>query len=240
MKTAILIPARLESTRFPNKMLADLNGKPLIRHVYDNCVATGYDTYVVTDSPVIASLLPHNIFTSSYHKNGTSRCCEAAHILEQSGFDYDCYVNVQGDMPDINKDLIDAVVDQINEGSHIATLTTKLPMYAHNSPDVVKVIRVDNEAKWFTRTYLPGAERHLGIYGFRKEFLLGAADFSDMEEFEAHRIEDLEQLQWLMARYHIGARKVDFDGVEINTPEDLQIWNDNNTIQSLVRSLDDD
>ena len=93
--TAILIPARLESKRYPNKMLVSLDGTPLIKRVFDICNSTDFNTYVVTDSEEIASMVPNYILTDEA-RNGTERCAIAARDLH-----YDYYINVQGDMPDI-------------------------------------------------------------------------------------------------------------------------------------------
>ena len=107
MSTSIIIPARLNSTRFPKKMLAELNGYPLIKHVFDKCWNAGYETYVLTDSNEIADILPSKrvIMTSAEHENGTSRCMEVIDEVLQ----YDRYINVQGDMPDITPEIIRSV-----------------------------------------------------------------------------------------------------------------------------------
>ena len=103
---AILIPARLHSTRYPNKMLIQLDGKPMIRRVYDACIATGYDTFVITDSMEIFSLFnPQNCWIEEKpYENGTARCAGA--ISSRFFKAYDTFINVQGDMPDVTAEMI--------------------------------------------------------------------------------------------------------------------------------------
>ena len=99
MNTGIVIPARIKSSRFPNKMLAELNGVPLIKHVYDKCASIGFETVVLTDSEEIAEIVPSRMTADA--DNGTERCAQKAMEL---GWDY--YINVQGDMPDITTEII--------------------------------------------------------------------------------------------------------------------------------------
>ena len=126
MRTAILIPARLASKRFPDKMLHILDGKPLIQRVFNACRETDFDVYVVTDSKRIASLVPNHIMTGSA-SNGTERCAMAAKQLNYGNF-----VNVQGDMPDITPKMIDNVVEYLKYYP-IATLYACL-LYTSPSP----------------------------------------------------------------------------------------------------------
>jgi len=235
MKTVILIPARLESSRFPDKMLADLNGKPLIRHVYDECVKTGYDTYVVTDSKKIASLIPNVIMSQQEHTSGTSRIVEAAKTLP----DYSYFVNVQGDMPDIRKDMIDTLVWKMVLSAKLLNVTTLAKAKYRYPPSMnrntVKVIIDSNhKANWFTRTYFPYAFDHLGVYCFSKWFI---DEFDNLTtQTHASEFEGLEQLDWLWNGVPIHVSHVDFDGVEINTPEDLKEWNERETSTSKYKS----
>jgi 3-deoxy-manno-octulosonate cytidylyltransferase (CMP-KDO synthetase) len=220
MTTAILIPARLNSTRFPNKMLADLNGVPLIHHVYRKCAATGLDTYVLTDSDRIASVLPipseSIIMTSADHENGTSRCMEAI----GNPLEYDWYVNVQGDMPDITEDIIFSVRDALKY-SDVSTAYTKMSDEDRADPNVVKMIHSRERAHWFLRAPLTYGDRHLGVYGYTR---MSKSIYSVMKKYLEEDIEKLEQLRWLQNGIKIGTVEVDFDGVEINTPEDLERW----------------
>ena len=123
MNTAILIPARIGSTRFPDKPLKLLNGVPMIRRVYDRCLETGLDTFVLTDSRRVASLFPEgNVWVDDTpFENGTERC--AGYMAEMQrqklhatgygwDYDYDQFVNVQGDMPDVTVSIIEKTNDQ--------------------------------------------------------------------------------------------------------------------------------
>ena len=123
MRTAILIPARLHSTRYPDKMLHILDGRSLIQRVFDACRQTDFDVYVVTDSKRIASLVPNHIMTGDA-SNGTERCSIAARDL-----DYDNYINVQGDMPDVTPAMIHAVADYLKHYP-VTTLFTAVS-YTH-------------------------------------------------------------------------------------------------------------
>lgn len=98
---AILIPARYNSSRFPGKMLELFDGIPLVRRVYNTCVSTGIDTYVLTDDERIASVVPNSIMTSSECANGTERCASVVDRL-----DYSSFINVQGDMIDVTPNMI--------------------------------------------------------------------------------------------------------------------------------------
>jgi 3-deoxy-manno-octulosonate cytidylyltransferase (CMP-KDO synthetase) len=90
MKTAVVIPARLDSSRFPNKMLCDVGGQTLIRRVYEQCLQTGFDVYVATDSKEIADQVDNAIFAYDC-ENGTARIAEAYKQMPH----YDCIINVQ-------------------------------------------------------------------------------------------------------------------------------------------------
>ena len=162
MKTAILIPARLKSTRLADKMLCELDGVPLIKRVYDICSQTDYDTYVVTDSLEIAEICPSFILTEEA-RNGTERCAMAAKQL-----DYDYYVNVQGDMPDIRPDMINLVAEQLKHEYSVTTLYTDMREEEQNKPDSVKLIRDGDEALWMGRGMTGYGDWHLGIYGYVK------------------------------------------------------------------------
>jgi len=103
MSTAIFIPARLNSSRFPNKVLAELNGKPMIRYIWEKCRETGYDTYVISEDRKILNFCPTPKQTQPYD-SGTERICKTG--FYDPTLNYTKYINVQGDMPDINLDII--------------------------------------------------------------------------------------------------------------------------------------
>lgn len=221
MTTAILIPARLASSRFPNKMLAELNGVPLVTHVYDKCRSFGYDTYVLTDSWDIVDLIPeYAILTSVNHENGTSRCMEVIDEVLQ----YDRYINVQGDMPDITHDIVKAVEKELQH-SEVSTAYTVMDWNSRNDPNTVKLIHTRNRAHWFCRARLQYGDHHLGVYGYNREAKIM---YSTSMKFPEEDIEKLEQLRWIQNGFKIGVVEVEFDGIEINTPEDLDLWHKKN------------
>lgn len=220
MTTAILIPARFASTRLPGKMLADMGGVPLICYVYNKCAASGLDTYVLTDSDKIASVLPipsaNIIHTRHDHENGTSRCMEAI----ENNLNYQKYINVQGDMPDITVDIIKAVEKKL-DSFDIATAYTQMNHNHRADPSVVKMIHNGDFAHWFLRAGISYGDRHLGIYGYTK---FASKLYAVAKKFAEEDIEKLEQLRWIQNAIKIGITPVEFDGIEINTPEDLKLW----------------
>jgi 3-deoxy-manno-octulosonate cytidylyltransferase (CMP-KDO synthetase) len=219
MTTAILIPARLNSTRFPNKILAELNGVPLIRHVYNKCVATGLDTFVVTPDIEIADYIPNSILVGDAD-NGTERCMLAIDERLQ----YDRYINVQGDMPDITTEIIRAVEAELQH-SDVATAYTTMDFNLRSDPNCVKMIHSRGRAHWFLRASLAYGDHHLGVYGYNRE---AKAMYSVSRRFIEEDIENLEQLRWIQNGIKIGVVEVEFDGIEINSPEDLEEWHRRN------------
>ena len=222
MKTAILIPARLESTRLQDKMLIELDGVPLIRRVYDACVKSGLDTYVVTDSLEIAEIVPNFIITDEA-SNGTERCAMAAQDLH-----YDAYINVQGDMPDVTVDMINLVAEQLKHEYQVTTLYTDMPQEDQLKPDSVKLIRDRYEALWMGRGMTGYGDWHLGIYGYTATAL---SSYPHLDVYVEETVEKLEQLRWLKNGYKVGCFHTKFDGVEINTQEDVHLWNYKNELK---------
>ena len=239
MKTAILIPARYESTRLPGKPLIKLGGKYMIQRVYDECLKSKLDTYVLTDDWKIAEVMdvPSHIVVeeSKQFANGTERCADA---IRHHRFDqYDQFINVQGDMPDVSFDMIVSTLFQLQHYS-VATMFTNMKRDLQNDPNCVKMI-VDSgnrqRALWFGRGMKYGSH-HLGIYGYHRKAL---EDYSSLKVPKEETIEGLEQLRWLKAGYNIGCMHTEFNGVEINTLHDAITWrkkhgqeNDYETAQS--------
>ena len=223
MSTAIIIPARLNSTRFPKKMLAELNGYPLIKHVFDKCWNAGYETYVLTDSNEIADILPSKrvIMTSAEHENGTSRCMEVIDEVLQ----YDRYINVQGDMPDITPEIIRSVEVELQH-SDVSTAYTPMDFNLRSDPNCVKMIHNRGRAHWFLRASLTYGDHHLGVYGYNRE---AKAMYTVSRKYIEEDIEKLEQLRWIQNGIKVGVVEVEFNGIEINTPEDLKLWEKTNT-----------
>ena len=222
--TAILIPARYGSTRFPGKPLVALDNVPMIRRVYERCRKTGYDTYVLTDDKRIAYRFePHQVIIDlENYENGTERCAGA--VAMRTLNDYDQFINVQGDMPDVTAELIEKCIASLSQ-YEVSTVYTAMPSKMQNDPNSVKMVRAGDQALWFGRGMTGYGEWHLGVYGYRKQALQAYPHL--LVEAE-ERIEKLEQLRWLKNGWQIGCDSVYFNGVEINTPEDVETWQQKN------------
>ena len=218
--TAILIPARYGSTRFPGKPLAMLNGVPMIKRVYDACTASKIPTYVLTDHQDIYNVIgPNCIIDNDDYENGTERIAGA---VKKSALldEYDQFVNVQGDMPDVTLQMIERCIWHLQH-YQITTLWTDMPKEMQDDPNSVKMIRSGDKALWFGRGITGYGHWHLGIYGYSRNVL----EFYNTYEIEQEeQVEKLEQLRWLKAGWDIGCLHADFNGVEINTPEDIDRW----------------
>lgn len=216
MYTAIIIPARLASTRFPNKMLAELNGVPLIQHVFNKCKESGLDTYVATpDKEIVDVIGKDNALLVGDAENGTARCALAAEFVNCGNF-----INVQGDMPDITKEIILAVEDRLNDYD-VVTAYTKMSDEQRSDPNSVKIIHNNRSAKWFGRGIKGYGDHHLGIYGY-KNYTLNS--YKTLSIYQEEDIEKLEQLRWIQNDVAVGVVEVEFNGIEINTEEDLLKW----------------
>ena len=222
--TAILIPARYGSTRLPGKPLISLDNIPMIRRVFERCRKTGYDTYVLTDDKRIADKFePHQVIIDlEDYENGTERCAGA--VAMRTLDDYDQFVNVQGDMPDVTTELIEKCIAGLSQ-YQVSTVYTAMPAKMQNEPNSVKMVRAGNQALWFGRGMTGYGEWHLGVYGYHKQALQAYPHL--LVEAE-ERIEKLEQLRWLKNGWQIGCTSVYFNGVEINTPEDVETWQQKN------------
>ena len=212
MKTAIVIPARLDSTRFPGKMLCDVGGQTLIRRVYEQCLETGFDVYVATDSQDIANQVDRAIFAYDC-ENGTARIAEAYKQMPQ----YDNIINVQGDMvivpvADVLK--LPALLDMHD----VATLKHPMQPEQQHDPNTVKVISSGDEAHWFCRAPLSYGDWHYGIYAYRTSAL---KCYRNLTVYPEESIESLEQLRWIQNGYTIGITDAGL-AAEINTLADLK------------------
>lgn len=231
--TAILIPARFESTRFPGKPLVDLKGKSMITRVIETCKLTDYPVYVLTDHMDIAKeaiktgvqvILEEHIPTDR-PENGTERCAQAVKYSPYlKPFDY--FINVQGDMPDITDDVIKDVAsdrDLFRELGYVVTAYTEMDPELLEDPNTVKCVPGKNCVAWFGRGFKYG-KHHIGIYGYSRTALNHYLDF--MSNYE--HIEKLEQLRWIENDIRIKGIQVAWEGIEINTPEDAKLWNNTN------------
>ncbi len=227
MKTAILIPARYGSTRFEGKPLCTLDGVPMIKRVYDACIASKIPTYVLTDSMQIASLFNWDtcwIDQEVEFQNGTERCAGAINgeLLNK----YDRFINVQGDMPDVTTDMIEACVKLLDTYS-VSTVYTPMPEEMQNDPNSVKMVRAGDQALWFGRGMTGYGDWHLGIYGYTRDAL---KSYMSLPQEREEKIEQLEQLRWLKSGCKIGCSSVYFNGIEINAPQDVTEWHNKHSL----------
>tara|TARA_B100000575_G_scaffold175844_1_gene140989 strand:+ start:22362 stop:23084 length:723 start_codon:yes stop_codon:yes gene_type:complete len=229
MRTIALIPARLESVRFPNKLIKNLNGVPIILRTYKAAVETNLfdDVYVVSANEEILKLIKSNggltFKSQKNHNSGTDRIAEAA--LE---IDSDIIVNLQGDEPFIDKNSVSDLINSFKDTDvKIASLMTKFKTFDEiKNPNNVKVI-VDNldDAIYFSRSVIPfGSDnindfnRHIGIYAFLKDSLI---EFSNLKRTSLEIIENLEGNRVVEKSKKIRMINTNFHGISIDTPEDL-------------------
>lgn len=237
MSTTLAIPARLASTRFPRKVLADLGGRPMLWHVYTRAArATGIDdAYILTDSPEVAEAAAawgaKTILTDPDLPSGTARIAAALDRLPG-----DRIVNVQADEPLIEAAVIEAALGALDDpaaavGTPVARIRTAEALF---NPNVVKVARaVGGQALYFSRHPIPYLRDvppeewldrgvfwwHIGVYAYRRAVLAGYAGLPD-SPLEA--AEKLEQLRFLEAGLRIGTGAVDYEPHAVDVPEDLE------------------
>ncbi len=224
-----VIPARLESTRFPRKILFPINDRPMVVHVYERALqAHKLDKIIVAvDSEITGTVLKDynidSIMTSAYHQSGTDRIAEVI-----SDIDANIIVNLQADEPLIEPELIDQLVECFaDETTRMATLaSTLLSVDDLNDPNTVKVKVAENdEALGFYRQIEEQATdylRHIGIYAYRRETL---KYFTKLKQTENERKFRLEQLRALDNGVPIKVIKCDYQYRGIDIPEDLKQFN---------------
>ena len=239
MKAAVLIPARMAATRFPGKPLAKILGKPMIQWVYERADAAGADRVVVaTDSEAILQAVHafggEAVLTSAAHPNGTQRIAEAVNSIEA-----DVVVNVQGDEPTIRPDHIRKIIQALDrEPVEMATLARVIDRPEDRfNPNIVKVVcNRQGHALYFSRAPIPFVKhaemagptwpdsvssaqwQHIGIYGFRREFLL---QYARETPCPLEEIEGLEQLRALWMGARIRVEVVDTASIGVDNPEDI-------------------
>ena len=234
----VVIPARLGSTRLPRKPLADIGGKPMVIRVAERAkLSLAQSVVVATDSPEIqAACDEHRIdclLTSEHHPTGTDRIAEVAQLLKLPNDAL--IVNVQGDEPLIPPELINQVASTLAENARCAISTVAVPITEAaeiNNPNVVKVVlNRSGEALYFSRAPIPFVRdaqaaqstehlRHLGIYGYRADFLQA---YSRLEPAPPEQAEALEQLRALWNGYRIAVHIApEAPPAGVDTPEDLE------------------
>ena len=221
--TAILIPARYNSTRLPGKPLIELDGVPMIKRVYDACIASNLPTYVLTDDLRIFNLfnVENCWIDQTDYANGTERCAGA--VKNDFFAQYKQFINVQGDMPDVTLEMIEKTKWHLQHYS-VTTMCAMMPAEQQNDPNSVKLVRAADKCLWFGRGMTGYGDWHLGIYGYKRNALEMYPDLTGTRE---ERLEGLEQLRWLKNGWDIGVFPCVFNGTEINTPEDAEAWHKN-------------
>ena len=231
MKIGCVIPARFGSTRLPGKPLADIAGKPMIQRVYERVTnAKKPEVFIVaTDDQrvydAVQSFGGTVVMTDANHPTGTDRLAEVA----QQYTDLDVIINVQGDEPMIDANLIDQLAElfEADDVLQMATVATPLLEEEYDEPSAVKVIlNKRNDAMYFSRSLIPYPRhdfvntplKHIGIYAYRRQFLL---DYAKMEPTAAEQTESLEQLRALENGFSIRVITTDKRFVGVDTPEDL-------------------
>ena len=196
----------------------------MIRRVYERCRKSGFDTYVLTDDMRIFNLFGASCcwIEEVNYANGTERCAGA---IKHGFFDkYDRFINVQGDMPDVTVDMIEKCAQQLPYYP-VSTVYTEMPEEEQNNPNSVKLVRGEDKALWFGRGMTGYGDWHLGVYGYRRDALNW---YPSLRVTQEETVEQLEQLRWLKNGWQIGCTSVYFNGIEINSPEDVEAWHQKN------------
>ena len=229
-----VIPARYGSSRFEGKVLADIAGKPMIQWVYERAKQskTLDELFVAVDDPRVQSRVEgfggKAILTGVHHKSGTDRIAE---VVEKMAADI--IVNIQGDQPLIDPNMIDEAVGPMIDNPEIqmSTLKREIEEDEFDGPGVVKVVVDEKDfALYFSRSLIPyplydenmRIYEHVGLYVYRKDFLL---EISKMPQGYLEKIESLEQLRVLEKGYKILVVETKMDkaaGISVDTPEDLE------------------
>lgn len=236
MKTIAFIPARYAATRFPGKLMQKLDNKTIIRHTYENTVATLLfdEVLVVTDSDIIFNEIVQNggyaIMSKKQHESGSDRIAEAV-----ADIDVDIVVNVQGDEPFVKKELLENLIGAFkndpDENVKVASLMYRIvnEEIIMNPNHVKVVVDKENNALLFSRSIIPFHRdkkiapvyyKHIGIYAYRKNVLM---NFTQWEITPLEMVEKLEQLRYLENGIKIKMVHTDESPLSIDTPEDYEL-----------------
>lgn len=235
MKICAFIPARYAATRFPAKLMQLLGNKTVIRHTYDNTVATGLfdEVYVVTDSDIIFNeIVSHGgkaIMSRKNHESGSDRIAEAV-----TDMDVEIVVNVQGDEPFVKREPLEKLLrvfdGEAGKSVQVASLMQVMKEQQFiDDPNYVKVAVDKNmNSLMFSRSVIPYPRskespityyEHIGVYAFRKQALL---NFTSWEMTALEAAEKIECLRYLENGVPLKMVVTDYMGIEIDTPEDLE------------------
>lgn len=232
MKFLGVIPARYLSTRLEGKPLKDINGHSMIEWVYKRSKKSFLDELVVaTDDERIKKEVEKfggkAILTSTVHQNGTSRIAEVC----EKYLDYDVIINIQGDEPLIESEMIDSLINTFKENEDLVMATLKHRLINDEeikNPNNVKVVCDKNDyALYFSRSVIPYPRnknttnyfKHIGIYGYKRDFVL---EYSKMELTNLENSESLEQLRVLENGYKIKVLETKYSLIGVDTPENLE------------------
>ena len=226
-----MIPARYAATRFPGKLMQLLGNKTVIRHTYDNTVATGLfdDVFVVTDSEIIFKEITEHagkaVMSKKEHESGSDRIAEAA-----ADMNIDIIVNVQGDEPFVKREPLEKLLQVFEDQTvQVASLMQVLKdQKLIDDPNYVKVaVDKNRNALFFSRSVIPyprdkNAEsvyyEHIGVYAFRKNALI---NFTNWQITPLEAAEKIECLRYLENGIPLKMVVTEYMGVEIDTPADL-------------------
>jgi 3-deoxy-manno-octulosonate cytidylyltransferase (CMP-KDO synthetase) len=232
MKITAMIPARYAATRFPAKLMQKLGDKTVIRHTYDNTMATGLftDVVVVTDSDIIFNeIISHGgkaVKSIKSHESGSDRIAEAALHL-----DMDIILNVQGDEPFVKREPLEKLLDVFKDDKvQVATLMQVMTekKFIEDENYVKVAVDLKNNALFFSRSVIPFPRNkeiaipyyeHIGVYAFRKQALL---NFSSWPVTPLEAAEKIECLRYLEYGVPIKMVLTEYMGIEIDTPADLE------------------
>lgn len=234
MKIAAVIPARLNATRLPRKLLADLCGKPVLLRTYEAAIATGLfpEVIIATDSEEIREIMEAAgatvVMSRKVHESGSDRIAEAVADKE-----IDVIVNIQGDEPFVNAELLEALIGVFQnpyEDVQVASVMREISDAALiTDPNVVKVVTdLKSNALYFSRHSIPFKRdpinetpvyQHIGVYAFRKNALIS---FTAWPQSPLEIAEKLEQLRYLEHGIRIKMVMTDVVGISIDVQEDLE------------------
>ncbi len=233
MAALVVIPARFGSTRFPAKILASATGRPLVQHVVDRvkaCRRVSTVLIATDDQRIVEALKPfgtHCVMTSAAHQSGTDRVAEVAAERDEA-----IVVNVQGDEPEIEPQIVDALIERLERTDEpMATAATRFPVGLDpRDPNLVKVVlNQQSQAIYFSRSAVPfyrdGGDGqyllHLGIYAYRRDFLL---KYALMAQTPLELAEKLEQLRAIETGHKLFVQIVDRATHGIDTPEQYEAF----------------
>ena len=234
MKNLIIIPSRLESSRLPNKPLADINGEPMIVHVYKRAKEANIGNVIVAAGnteikEVIENVGGDAILTNPNHASGSDRIYEALRLYDKDS-SYNNIINLQGDLPNIQKNALTKIVTLLNSGdSDVSTLGIKISSdHEVLNPNIVKAyvksLSENNHVDDFDRSFDLSKKdflyHHIGIYGYKRNAL---KSFVCLDQSKAEIDRKLEQMRAIENGMKIALGLIDELPISVDTREDLEV-----------------